>query len=52
MKYEPVLRKPTKEEENLFTPEFLEILFESDEEVDKMVLGQANRLREERNYES
>jgi hypothetical protein len=24
----------------------------NDEEVDKMILGQANRLREERNYES
>jgi hypothetical protein len=32
MKYEPVLRKPTIEEESLFTPEFLESLFESDEE--------------------
>jgi len=47
MKYEPVLRKPTTQEESLFTPEFLESLFESDEEVDKMVLGKANRLREE-----
>lgn len=30
--YEPVLRKPTKEEESLFTPEFLESLFESGDE--------------------
>lgn len=32
MKYEPILRKPTKEEESLFTQEFLESLFEIDEE--------------------
>ena len=31
MKYEPVLRKPTGEEKRLFTPDFLESLFEGDE---------------------
>lgn len=46
MKYEPVLRKPTKEEESLFTPEFLESLFESGDEEEELHITNIKRRRE------